>query len=207
MIKSAGLSWLALTLMTFLMLPRRTFWGLFGLTLSLYALIISFFRQPWRHTPITTKGIVAPADGTIVAIENVRESEYFGDERIMISIFLSLFDVHMNWIPIDGKVIYQQYHPGQYLVALHPKSSELNERNTIVIESKNGVPILVRQIAGLIARRICWYVERDQPVNAGDELGFIKFGSRVDIFLPTSSKIKVAMYQRMIGGETILAEV
>src|SRR5262249_52402756 len=133
--------------------------------------------------------------------------EYFHDTRLKISIYMSAFNVHVNRVPITGKVIYDRYHPGEYLVAFHPKASELNERNTVVLEHANGQQILVRQIAGLLARRIRYFLNLDQAVQAGDELGFIKFGSRCDVFLPLDAQVKVYLDQRVVGGETLLAEL
>ncbi len=178
-----------------------------GIAISggIMAFLTSFFRQPNRRTPSYKNCVISPADGHIVQIEEVYEPEYFCDKRLMVSIFLSVFDVHMNWIPMDGKVVYYRYHPGDYLVAFHPKASELNERSTLVIENPHGEKILVRQIAGLLARRISTYVAPFQNVSKGDELGFIKFGSRVDVFLPRNSLLKVGVYQKVVGGETVLA--
>jgi phosphatidylserine decarboxylase len=180
---------------------------LLPVSLGLFAFLCSFFRQPQRITPDAPNAVISPADGQIVGIKKMLEPEFLGDECIRISIFLSVFNVHINWVPITGRVIYEKYHPGKYLVAFHPKSSELNERQTVVIQNDNGTCILVRQIAGLLARRIVCYVRQAQAVHVGEELGFIKFGSRLDIFLPSDSTIKVQMYERIRGGETILAEI
>lgn len=176
-------------------------------TLIAWGFFVQFFRNPTRITPKTECGVMSPADGTIVAIERVIESEYFKAERLKVSIYMSALNVHLNRVPIDGTVCYTQYHPGQYLVAFHPKSSELNERHTTVICNTNGQAILIRQIAGLLARRIVCYMQTDQKVKAGDELGFIKFGSRCDVFLPLESVIHVQLEQKVKGGETILAEL
>lgn len=189
------------------LLPRKTFYGLAATSGLGLAGLAGFFRDPQRPAPQRPDAILAPADGVIVNIERVRETEYFNDERLLVSIFLSVFNVHINWIPVNGRVSYYQYHAGQYLVAFHPKSSELNERSTVVIESDNGIPILTRQIAGLLARRIKTYVAVGQRVEAGQELGFIKFGSRMDIFLPPDSALQVAQYQTVVGGQTILTEL
>jgi phosphatidylserine decarboxylase len=207
LLQKAALGGLLVNLGVFLALPRFLFYSTLAATSAAYLFLVSFFRYPQRQTPPHPTAVIAPADGTIVAIQPTPEAEYFGDQRIMISIFMSVFNVHANWTPISGRVVYQEYHPGKYLVALHPKSSELNERHTVVIENPSGKPVLVRQIAGLLARRICWYVGKNQIVQAGDELGFIKFGSRVDVFLPLDSKIKVQLYQQVRGSETILAEL
>lgn len=177
------------------------------LTLIAWGFFVQFFRNPTRITPHTERGLIAPADGTIVAIERVIETEYFKAERLKISIYMSALNVHLNRVPIDGTVSYTRYHPGRYLVAFHPKSSELNERHTTVIQTQAGHPILIRQIAGLLARRIVCYMQVDQTVKAGDELGFIKFGSRCDVFLPLDATIHIELEQNVKGGETILAEL
>jgi phosphatidylserine decarboxylase len=140
----------------------------------------------------------------VVAIERVLEQEFYHEERLKISIYMSALNVHVNRIPVTGKVIYTRYHPGKYLVAFHPKASELNERQTVVIEAANGQKVLIRQIAGILARRIVCYLKVGQAVRAGDELGFIKFGSRCDVFVPLDANIQVALQQRVKGGETIL---
>jgi phosphatidylserine decarboxylase len=172
-----------------------------------FLFLVSFFRSPRRTAPNIPHAILAPADGRIVTIERVVENEFFQGERLMISIFMSVFNVHQNWVPCAGKVVYRRYHVGKYLVAFHPKSSELNERCTVVIRHTSGECILVRQIAGLLARRIKTYLRTDQTVRAGEELGFIKFGSRVDVFLPVDSLVKVSLYQNVTGSQTILAEI
>jgi phosphatidylserine decarboxylase len=173
----------------------------------IFTFFLQFFRNPQRRSPTCDGCIVSPADGTIMAVERVHEPEYFRDERVKISIFMSVTNVHLNWVPTNGKVVYYRYHPGQYLVAFHPKSSELNERNTIVIETETGQKILVRQIAGILARRIRCYIGENQLVSTGQELGFIRFGSRCDVFLPLGARIKVKIDQKVTGGETILAEL
>jgi len=189
-----------------LLLPRQL--RLFGLALSLliFSFFAQFFRNPPRTTPDCTACVIAPADGTIVAIERVYEGEYFKDERLKVSIYMSALNVHINRVPISGKVIYTRYHPGKYLVAFHPKASELNERNTVIIEGEDGQLILIRQIAGVLARRIVSYLHEGDLVQTGEELGFIKFGSRCDLFLPLASIVSVNLNQKVIGGETILAE-
>jgi len=175
----------------------------------LYIAVLSFFRIPKaRYFVEDDKMIVAPADGKIVAIEEVEESEYFKDKRIQVSIFMSPANVHVNLAPIRGKVKYTKYHPGNYLVAWHPKSSEKNERFTTVIANEDTeFEILVRQIAGKVARKISNYLDEGEEILQGKELGFIKFGSRVDIFLPINTKIKVDLKQKVKGGKTILAEL
>lgn len=168
-------------------------------------LIVQFFRNPSRNTILHGNHIIAPADGKIVVIEETTEKEYFGDKRIQVSIFMSPLNVHVNRNPISGIVSYFKYHPGDYLVAWHPKSSELNERTTCVIKDDQGREILFRQIAGAVARRIRWYVDENQPVKQGEEMGFIKFGSRIDVFLPLNAQVKVKIGDKPRGGETVLA--
>ncbi|MFZ9681274.1 MAG: phosphatidylserine decarboxylase family protein [Bacteroidia bacterium] len=167
--------------------------------------VLQFFRNPQRVTVIDPQRIIAPADGKIVIIEKVREPEYFGDERLQISIFMSPINVHVNRNPVSGMVSFFRYHPGDYLVAWHPKSSTLNERTTVVVRTKEGKEVLFRQIAGALARRIRWYVAEGDTVQQGQEFGFIKFGSRVDIYLPLGSKPLVQIGQKVRGGETYLA--
>lgn len=175
------------------------------LSLILFGFFLQFFRNPPRPSPDTPHGVIAPADGTIVAVERVLETEYFQDERLKISIYMSALNVHLNRVPVTGKVIYTRYHPGKYLVAFHPKASELNERSTIVFENTHGQALLVRQIAGILARRIVTYMQDGQLVRAGDELGFIKFGSRCDVFLPLDAHIQVQLNQKITGSVTVLA--
>lgn len=178
-----------------------------ALTLTLIALGFFgwFFRNPPRHISASDGQLISPADGTVVAIETVYEGEYFKAERLKISVYMSPLNVHLNRVPFTGKVAYVQYHAGRYLMAFHPKSSELNERNTVVFADSGGREVLVRQIAGFLARRIVCYMQPQQAVNAGQELGFIKFGSRCDIFLPTDAQVSVTLQQKVYGGETILA--
>ncbi|WP_077922390.1 phosphatidylserine decarboxylase family protein [Spirosoma sp. 209] len=176
-------------------------------SLILFGLIVQFFRVPNRALTLHDAQIIAPADGTIVVIEETEESEYFKERRRQISIFMSPLNVHVNRNPVSGVVRYFKYYPGKYLVAWHPKSSTENERTTIVIQAKNGVEVLFRQIAGAVARRIRWYVKEGQPVEQGQEMGFIKFGSRVDVFLPLDADVKVNIGERTKGGVTVLAEL
>ncbi|MEY4001990.1 MAG: hypothetical protein RIT07_32 [Bacteroidota bacterium] len=174
------------------------------LSLILYILIIQFFRNPKRFTPQDENHIIAPADGKVVVIEDVEEPEFFKGKRKQISIFMSPLNVHVNRYPISGKVIYQKYYPGKYLVAWHPKSSTENERTTVVVENAKA-QILFRQIAGALARRIVCYAKADDKAIQGAEYGFIKFGSRIDLFLPVDCKVNVTLGQKTTGGETILA--
>lgn len=206
-LSTIGMLLAVLCALAYWLLPRPAFRILALVSVLILGFFTQFFRNPARRTPVTKNGIVAPADGTIVAIEPVTESEYFHDERLKISIYMSAFNVHVNRVPYDGQVIYSRYHPGQYLVAFHPKASELNERNTVVIERSDGQRVLIRQIAGIMARRIRYYLTDGQTVQAGDELGFIKFGSRCDVFLPLTAQVSVHLEQRVTGGETVLAEV
>lgn len=177
------------------------------ISLILLVLVVQFFRVPTRTLTINERQIVAPADGTVVVIEETNEPEYFKAKRRQISIFMSPLNVHVNRNPISGVVRYFRYYPGKYLVAWHPKSSTENERTTVVIESKHGVAILFRQIAGAMARRIVWYVREGEPVEQTGEMGFIKFGSRVDVFVPLDAEIAVKLGDKTKGGVTVLAEL
>jgi phosphatidylserine decarboxylase len=175
--------------------------------LLFYVIILQFFRNPKRTTPLDDTTIIAPVDGKVVVIEEVFEKEYFKEKRIQISIFMSPLNVHVTRYPVGGTVKYSKYHPGKYLVAWHPKASEENERTTIVIENKNIGEILYRQIAGALAKRIVNYAEPKMNVIQGSDAGFIKFGSRVDLFLPLSSNIKVNLNDKVKGGEQVIATV
>jgi phosphatidylserine decarboxylase len=178
-----------------------------GVSLIIFLMILQFFRHPKVTITAQPYEVLAPAEGKVVVIEETEETEYFKDKRIQISIFMSPINVHVNRNPITGIVQYVKYHAGKYLVAWHPKSSTENERTTIVIRSENGVDILMRQIAGALARRIKWYVSEKDSVKQGKEFGFIKFGSRVDVFLPIGTEVKVAIGDHTKGGKTILAEL
>lgn len=173
--------------------------------LSLVVLVVQFFRNPARHTVINPTHVIAPADGKIVIIEEVEEPEYFQGTRLQLSIFMSPLNVHVNRNPVSGEVKFFKYHPGKYLVAWHPKSSTLNERTTVVVENEAGIPVLYRQIAGAVARRIRWYIKAGDFVVQGQEYGFIKFGSRIDIFLPPGTQLNVNLGDKVKGGETVLA--
>lgn len=173
-------------------------------SLILYVLIIQFFRNPSRQTPVDENHIIAPADGKVVVIEDVEEPEFFKGKRKQISIFMSPLNVHVNRYPVSGKVVYQKYYPGKYLVAWHPKSSTENERTTVVVENAKA-QVLFRQIAGALARRIVCYAKEGDTASQGAEYGFIKFGSRIDLFLPVDCKVNVTLGQKTRGGETILA--
>lgn len=176
-----------------------------AISLLLYVAIVQFFRHPNRNIPTGENLIIAPADGKVVVIEEVVETEYYKDKRRQVSIFMSPINVHVNRYPVSGKVAYQKYHPGKYLVAWHPKSSTENERTTVVVESSKG-SILFRQIAGALAKRIVCYAKEGAEAKIGAEYGFIKFGSRIDLFLPLDAEICVEMNQKTVGGETIVAK-
>ena len=181
-----------------------TGWIIFSVTLFLLLFLISFFRIPNRKLTINENVIVAPADGKVVVIEEVIDPEYFKTKRLQVSIFMSPANVHVNRNPISGEVVYNQYHKGKYLVAWHPKSSTENERHSVVIK-KGNVEILVKQIAGALAKRIINYLEVGQKVEQTAEMGFIKFGSRVDLLLPVGTKINIELNQVVKGGVTIIA--
>jgi len=181
-------------------------WLVYLLSAFLLITILQFFRNPIRSLVIDDAKIIAPADGKVVVIEEVQENEYFKDKRIQISVFMSPINVHINRYPIAGIVKFVKYHPGLFLVAWHPKSSTDNERTTIVVEHKNKQEVLFRQIAGALARRIVYYCKENDVAQQGSEFGFIKFGSRVDIFLPLTCKVKVQLNDITVGGQSVLAE-
>ena len=160
-----------------------------------------------KMSKIKDHNIIAPADGKVVVIEEVEEPEYFKDKRIQVSIFMSPINVHANWFPVSGKVKYSKYHPGKYLVAWHPKSSTENERTTVVVESSKGIEVLFRQVAGALAKRIVNYAKEDAKCIQGEEFGFIKFGSRIDLYLPLGTKINVELNQKVTGKKSIIAEI
>lgn len=187
---SATLPWLALVI--------------FIVTLGIFLFLVSFFRIPNRVFTINADQIICPADGKVVVIEEVIDSEYFKDKRIQLSVFMSPANVHVNRNPVDGEVVYNQYHKGKYLVAWHPKSSTENERWSVVVKNPHG-ELLYKQIAGALAKRICNYTKVGQQVKQTDEYGFIKFGSRVDLLLPLTAKIHVELNQVVKGGTTVLA--
>ena len=177
-----------------------------SVSILILLLILQFFRNPVRNTIINENHIISPVDGKVVNIEKVYEKEYFKDERLQVSIFMSPFNVHVTRYPISGKVNFSKYHPGEYLVAWHPKSSEKNERTTIVLENEVVGQILYRQIAGALARRIVNYAEVGENVTQGKDAGFIKFGSRVDLFLPVDSILNIEINQHVRGGEDIISK-
>jgi len=175
--------------------------------LIIFALIVFFFRSPKRDMALSHEYMLSPADGKVVVIEEVQENEYLHDKRIQISIFMSPLNVHCNRYPCAGTVKYYKYHPGSYIVAWHPKSSEENEHTTVVVEDKSKHQILIRQIAGALARRIVCNAVEGTPIKQGQELGFIKFGSRVDLLLPVNAAIKIKLGQNVRAGKTVIAEL
>lgn len=191
----------------YLIFPSFGIWNIAALvlTLGLLYIILQFFRNPPRSTSANSEQIIAPADGKVVVIEEVEEPEYFQGKRLQISIFMSPFNVHVNRYPIAGNVEYVKYHPGLYLVAWHPKSSTDNERSTVVVKDEKGREVLFRQIAGALARRIVYYSKKGDKAVQGGEMGFIKFGSRVDLFLPPDVKVNVTKDQVVRGAETVIA--
>lgn len=178
-----------------------------GAGVILMAAVLQFFRNPARNSPGGGDIVIAPADGKVVVVEETTEGEYLKDRRLQLSIFMSPVNVHVNRSPVSGLVKHVRYYQGKYLVAWHPKSSTENERTSIVVEHSPGVEILFRQIAGAMARRIRWYLKEGQQVAAGQEMGFIKFGSRVDVFLPLDAVVQVKLGDRVRGGETVLARL
>ena len=190
--------------------PSQTIWhGLvYFVVLSLFTLVVRFFRVPiWRKTTIEEDAVLSPADGEVAANEEVMEDEYFHDRRRQVSIFMSVYNVHINFFPFNGEVTYYKYHPGKFLLAFNPKSSVDNEHNTIILKDTKGREVLVRQIAGFVARRIVCELEPGDEAVAGEELGMIRFGSRVDVFLPLDAEIKVKIGDKTVGKETVLAKL
>ncbi len=180
--------------------------AIFIVTLAFLILILQFFRNPKRNTTIDDNTVIAPVDGKVVVIEEVFEKEHFNDNRLQVSIFMSPINVHVTRHPINGDVVLSKYHPGKYLVAWHPKASEENERTTVVVKN-NLIEVLYRQIAGALAKRIVNYVVEGEKVIQGSDSGFIKFGSRVDVFLPIGTKINVTLDQKVRGGESVIASL
>ena len=180
-------------------------WIVYIISFSLFFIVLQFFRSPILHINANETEVLCPADGKVVVIEEPDEPEFLKDRRIQVSVFMSPVNVHVNRNPISGVVKYFKYHPGKYLVAWHPKSSTENERTTVVTENSEGTMVLFRQIAGALARRIVWYVKEGDIVEQGQQFGFIKFGSRVDLFLPLGTKINVELNQVVKGGRTVLA--
>lgn len=182
-------------------------WGVYVVSFLLLLTILQFFRSPIRKITVLDGAVLCPADGKVVIIEEAEEPEYFRDRRLQVSIFMSPVNVHVNRNPVSGLVRYFKYHPGKFLVAWHPKSSTQNERTTIVLQTPHGREVLMRQIAGALARRIVWYVNEQDQVTQGEEFGFIKFGSRVDLFLPLGTEINVKIGDAVTGGMTVLGRL
>lgn len=182
-------------------------WVIYILSFILFVIVLQFFRSPSLMVQTNDDQVLCPADGKVVVIEETEETEFLKDRRIQISVFMSPINVHINRNPISGKVSFSKYHPGKFLVAWHPKSSTENERTTIVVENSHGVSVLYRQIAGALARRIVCYLKEGDEVVQGEQFGFIKFGSRVDVFLPLGSEINVELNQVVKGGVTVLAHL
>ena len=190
--------------------PSQTVWHyiLYAFALLVLVMTVRFFRVPiWRKTTIVEDAVLAPADGEIAANEVVMEDEYFHEKRRQISIFMSIYNVHINFFPFDGEVTYYKYHPGKFLVAFKPKSSTDNEHNTIILKDKKGRELLVRQIAGFVARRIVCDLQPGDEAVVGEELGMIRFGSRVDVFLPLDAEVNVKMGDKTYGKVTVLAKL
>ena len=182
-------------------------WIIYILSFTLFFIILQFFRSPNIHVQKNESQIICPADGKVVVIEETDETEFLKDKRIQISVFMSPINVHVNRNPVSGKVIFSKYHPGKFLVAWHPKSSTENERTTVVVENSDGVSVLFRQIAGALARRIVCYSKEGDEIIQGEQFGFIKFGSRVDVFLPLGTEVNVELNQVVQGGVTVLAHL
>jgi phosphatidylserine decarboxylase len=174
--------------------------------IAVWAIVIWFFRVPSRTVPANESHVLSPADGKVVAIEEVHEAEYFNGKRMQVSIFMSPLNVHVNYYPLSGTTIYARYHPGKYLVAWHPKSSTENERSTVVVKHPKHGEVLFRQIAGALARRICTYSKPSEPAQQGQEFGFIKFGSRVDVLLPLDARVTVKLGDRVQGSVSVIAQ-
>ena len=190
--------------------PSQTVWHylMYAFELVVLVLTVRFFRVPiWRKTTVEDDAVLSPADGVVAANEEVLEDEYFHEKRRQISIFMSIYDVHINFFPFDGTVTYYKYHPGKFLLAFNPKSSTDNEHNTIILKDTKGREILVRQIAGFVARRIVCELQPGDEAVVGEELGMIRFGSRVDVFLPLDAEVKVKIGDKTTGKETVLAKL
>jgi len=195
---------LALVVLSALYLPYQINYLSSAISLAVLILVLRFFRLPARRTYVDELSITAPADGKVVVIEEVEQEEYLKGPCRQVSIFMSIHDVHINYFPVSGKISYQKYHPGRYLIARHPKSSTLNERSSVGIETSYG-PVLIRQVAGYVARRICCYATEGEDARQGSEMGFIKFGSRLDLFLPLDAPVLVKYGQQVTGGITPIA--
>lgn len=190
-----------------LSLPELLFTIVNIISIGLFALIVYFFRNPVREVEYNDTTIYAPADGKVVVIEEAPEDEYLKEKRIQVSIFMSPLNVHVNRMPVTGTIEYYKYHPGLFLVAWHPKSSTDNERTSVVLKTTSGISIMLRQIAGAMARRIVCYANEGKSFKQGEDIGFIKFGSRVDLFLPLNSDIKVSLGETVFGNKTVIAKL
>lgn len=182
-------------------------WGLGIPSFLIFLFVVRFFRKPKRVLYTDEDTVYAPADGTVLVIEETEETEFLNEKRIQISIFMSVWNVHINWYPISGIIKYFKYHPGKFLIAREPKSSTENERTTVVVEDSKKRQILVRQIAGIIARRIVYYAKEGNSASQNSEMGFIRFGSRVDVFLPLDADIKIKLGDKTTGTQTVLAKL
>ena len=191
----------------FISIPELIFSLVNIVSIGFFALVLYFFRNPERIAPPNENLLYAPCDGKVVVIEQTVENEYFNEPRIQVSIFMSPLNVHVNRVPVSGEVKYFKYHPGDFLVAWHPKSSTHNERSTVVIETTSGKEILLRQIAGAVARRIVCYAEKGHLLKQGQDLGFIKFGSRVDVFLPLGTEINSNIGDIVWGNKSVIAKI
>jgi phosphatidylserine decarboxylase len=187
--------------------PTAILYTMAAALIVLWLIVVAFFRVPVRKTFNKPGTVKSPCDGKVVVIEKVFEPEYFNEERLQVSIFMSPLNVHINYFPISGITKYVKYHPGKYLVAWHPKSSTENERSTVVVADENGVQVLMRQIAGALARRICTYPKEGDSAEQGNEFGFIKFGSRVDLLLPIDCEVQVKLNEKVVGSQTIIAAI
>ncbi len=206
-LRAVGIFLLGLLVGIYVFLPEYE-WvqlGAMAFSLVVFLFFLQFFRNPERVTTGNDRHVIAPADGKIVVIEEVQENEHVGGKAIQVSIFMSPVNVHVNRSPVDGEVTYYKYHPGKYLVAWHPKASEDNERTSLGIRTRSGQVVFLRQIAGALARRIVCYARPGQPLAQGQEFGFIKFGSRVDVFLPPGTEINVQLGDKTVGGVSVLA--
>ncbi len=197
----------ALNFVVYLFSITAFYYGVLPASALLMIFLLRFFRVPHRTITPNETTVFSPADGTVVAIEEVFENEYLNTKCIQVSVFMSVWNVHINWYPIKGTVKYYKYHPGKYLVAWHPKSSTLNERTTVVVERPDGVPVLLRQIAGALARRIVCNAQVGKSAEQCSEMGFIKFGSRVDLFLPLNADITVSLNQKVTGNNSVIATI
>lgn len=205
LLSTAALSFILFALWKWPVLPQPLAILIAAVVVVVFGIVVYFFRVPKRSVQADDRYVMAPADGKVVAIEEVHEGEYFNDRRIQVSIFMSPLNVHVNWYPVSGTTSYFKYHPGKYLVAWHPKSSTENERSTVVVKHPTHGEVLFRQIAGALARRICTYSRPGEPAQQGGEFGFIKFGSRVDVFLPPGTDIKVKLGDKVTGSATVIA--